>query len=99
MNLTLNINSQDYGFVVEAIKLRTLASLDSLAMDKQAAEQAAQEDEFKAKQEIHKMASDLFDQEIAKVKARPAFKKKVAARNAPFGLKKDGTPKAKPGRK
>jgi hypothetical protein len=34
MNLTLTINSQDYGFVIEAIKLRTGAILESLDVQK-----------------------------------------------------------------
>jgi hypothetical protein len=38
MNLTLTINSQDYGFVVEAIKLRTVSLLESLDMQKESQE-------------------------------------------------------------
>jgi hypothetical protein len=34
MNLTLTINSQDYGFVIEAIKLRTGAILESFDVQK-----------------------------------------------------------------
>jgi hypothetical protein len=69
MNITLNINSQDYGFIVEAIKLRTIALVESLDMDKQAAEQAAREDSAQAKQEIAKMVDGMFEQELAKTKA------------------------------
>lgn len=38
MKYSLNIQQEDYGFITEAIKLRTLAILDSL--DKQVAEQS-----------------------------------------------------------
>jgi hypothetical protein len=41
MNLTLTINSQDYGFVVEAIKLRTVSLLESLDMQKESQERPA----------------------------------------------------------
>jgi hypothetical protein len=41
MNLTLTINSQDYGFVIEAIKLRTMSMIESLDVQKYQQEGAA----------------------------------------------------------
>jgi hypothetical protein len=38
MNLTLTINERDYGFVIEAIKLRTMSLIESLDMQKEAQE-------------------------------------------------------------
>lgn len=70
MNITLNISSQDYGFVVEAIKLRTIALIESLEMDKQAAEQADKEDKLKANNEIKTMVDGMFEQELAKQKPK-----------------------------
>jgi hypothetical protein len=35
MNLTLNINAKDYGFVIEAIKLRTMSLIESLDAQKE----------------------------------------------------------------
>jgi hypothetical protein len=71
MNINLTISSQDYGFVVEAIKLRTIALLESFNMDKEAAEQAADK---------------VFEQEPAKPTKKPHWtqtekgKKIMAAR-------------------
>jgi hypothetical protein len=41
MNLTLTINSQDYGFVIEAIKLRTGSMIEALDVQKERQERAA----------------------------------------------------------
>lgn len=41
MNLTLTINSQDYGFVIEAIKLRTGSMIEALDVQKERQERAS----------------------------------------------------------
>jgi hypothetical protein len=76
MNITLNINSQDYGFIIEAIKLRTIALVESLEMDKQTAEQAAREDHSQAKAEINKMVDGMFEQELEKFKKQSVIVEK-----------------------
>jgi hypothetical protein len=90
MNLTLTINSQDYGFVVEAIKLRTVSLLESLDTQKYKQEGAAFQNiahptspfsEAPVKQEG---APVTFAGEVVKKKPHwtqtPAGKKKMAAR-------------------
>jgi hypothetical protein len=47
--------------------------------------------------EVADLAEDEFDKELAKFS--PKKKPFVYKKKAPYGLKKDGTPKAKPGRK
>ena len=83
MNITLTIQESDYGFLVEAIKLRTMSMLDSLnnqvARQKQPAIAAAP---VKAEGE-----PVSFTVSVPKQKKR-----------APWGYKKDGTPKKRPGR-
>jgi nitric oxide reductase activation protein len=57
--------------------------------------QTCEEDIKSAEEEIEKELQEMFaDNTIQKPKKPFVFKRK-----APFGLKKDGTPKAKPGRK
>jgi hypothetical protein len=88
MNITLTIQEADYGFVVEAIKLRTTSMLESLdhqfARQKQA---AAQPIERKIIEEPWE-AEYKGDKIVAKRKVK-----------APYGVKKDGTPKQRPGRR
>jgi hypothetical protein len=65
--LNLQIQADDYPFIVAAIKLRTTAILEGLSMQVEA--------------QLHPQS--------APVPQKP---------KAPFGLKKDGTPKKRPGR-
>lgn len=87
MNITLHITSHDYGFIVEAIKLRTTAIIESFEMDKQAAEQADHETNVQASNEVRKMVDKIFEQELAQQKPKkphwtqtPKGKKIMAAR-------------------
>jgi hypothetical protein len=52
-------------------------------------------------EEVADIAEAEFDKELEKVtgKKKSVFAYKPAKKRAPYGVKKDGTPKAKPGRK
>jgi hypothetical protein len=54
-----------------------------------------EEDIKSAEEEIEKELQEMFDDNTIQKPNKPF----VYKRKAPFGLKKDGTPKAKPGRK
>jgi hypothetical protein len=103
MNITLTIQSEDYGFIVEAIKLRTTAILEGMSIQYDSQVLAANTP--KIQQEIRQEVDRQFEKELAEWKIqtdgnkvvathKPKAKRKV---NAPYGLKKDGTPKKKPG--
>jgi len=103
MNITLTIQEADYGFVVEAIKLRTTSMLQSLdnqvsrqkeeaslvALRKQAFTEAGEEP-WEAEQQEEKI--------VASMKENARFAVPRGKVRAPYGLKKDGTPKKRPGR-
>lgn len=72
--IDLRIQTEDYPFIVEAIKLRTTALLEGLAMQVDGQRLAAQRPP---------------EEPMAARAVRPRAK---------WGLKKDGTPKKRPGR-
>lgn len=90
MNTTLTINSKDYGFVIEAIKLRTMSLIESLDAQKEAQEGAAiqtrihPESPFTAAPVKQEGAPVSFAGEVVKKKPHwtqtPAGKKIMAAR-------------------
>jgi len=104
MNINLTFQSQDYQFIVEAIKLRTTAILEAMSTQY----------DFQIREEVLKKTEELNQWSIRKegngyvatmspepektqeVKAETVTKRKTKA--APFGYKKDGTPKKRPGR-
>ena len=105
MNITLTIQEADYGFVVEAIKLRTTSMLESFdrQVDSQRMSSMSKVELEKAKHEVHVEVQKEFEkalneweieQQGNKVTATHKPKRKI---NAPYGLKKDGTPKKRPG--
>lgn len=63
--VTLTIQAEDFHFVMEAVRMRSRAILESLAMQ---------------------------------VESQRAPAEKAVKVDAPWGLKKDGTPKKRPGR-
>lgn len=108
MNINLTFQSADYEFIVEAIKLRTTAILEAMSMQYDSQMMAANtpEDIAQQRKEINEVIQREFDKEIAeweltqqgnKVTAthKPKTRKSKAA---PYGYKKDGTPKKRPGR-
>jgi hypothetical protein len=105
MNITLTIQEADYGFVVEAIKLRTTSMLESfdLQVDSQRLASMSKVELEKAKHEVHVEVQKEFDKTLAEWKIATDGNKVSATRkprkiDAPYGVKKDGTPKKKPGR-
>jgi len=84
MNITLTIQEADYGFVVEAIKLRTTSMLESFNSQV-------------ARQKQPAIAAAPVKAEGAPVSFTVSAPKTKRKNNAPYGYKKDGTPKKKPG--
>jgi hypothetical protein len=106
MNINLTFQSADYEFIVEAIKLRTTAILEAMSMqyDSQMIAANTAPDIEKQRKDIEQVIQ--FEKELAeweltqqgnKVTAthKPKTRKSKAA---PYGYKKDGTPKKRPGR-
>lgn len=87
MNYSLNIQAEDFPFVIEAIKLRTLSLINSLEMQVRDIQQA--------REAIAKAAATpVTTTEIVK----EAIEKKVIPQKAPYGHKKNGQPKKRIGR-
>lgn len=86
MNYSLNIQAEDFPFVIEAIKLRTLSLINSLEMQVRDIQQA--------REAIAKAAAAPVTTEIVK----EAIEKKVIPSKAPYGYKKNGQPKKQMGR-
>ena len=85
MNYSLNIQAEDFPFVIEAIKLRTLSLINSLEMQVRDIQQA--------REAIAKAAAPVTTTEIVK----EAIEKKVIPQ-ASYGYKKNGQPKKRMGR-
>jgi transcriptional regulator len=103
MNITLTIQEADYGFVVEAIKLRTTSMLESL--DNQVARQQEEAKLIELRKQAFTEAGEepweVEHQEekiIASMKENSRTAVPRSKVRAPYGLKKDGTPKKRPGR-
>ena len=84
MNYQLNIQAEDFPFVIEAIKLRTLSLINSLEMQVT--------DIQKAREAIAKAAAAPVTEIV-----KEAIEKKVIPQ-APHGYKKNGQPKKQMGR-
>lgn len=96
---TLQVREEDYPFIIAAIKLRTTSLVESFAMQVEGQlkiEQQAQQPQEESQTPVRDwtVSHDGKGGLVAKLtRKRKKFSK------APYGLKKDGTPKAKPGRK
>jgi hypothetical protein len=91
MNINLTFQSADYEFIVEAIKLRTNAILEAMSIQYDSQMMASN-----TRQVIEKEVGEWeVKQDGNKVTATLKPKKTKAA---PYGYKKDGTPKQRPGR-
>ena len=85
--IIIDVTKAELDFMREAIVLKHVNLMSYL--------QTCEEDVKSTEEEIEKELQEMFaDNTIQKPKKPFVFKRK-----APFGLKKDGTPKAKPGRK
>jgi len=93
MNITLTIQEADYGFVVEAIKLRTTSMLESL--DNQVSRQKEEASLVALRKQAESKAAIMEPWEAEYEEEKIVAKRRV---KAPYGLKKDGTPKKRPGR-
>ena len=85
--IIIDVTKAELDFMREAIVLKHVNLMSYL--------QTCEEDIKSAEEEIEKELQEMFaDNTIQKTRKPFVYKRK-----APFGLKKDGTPKAKPGRK
>jgi hypothetical protein len=85
--IIIDVTKAELDFIREALVSKHINMMSYL--------QTCEEDVKSAEEEIEKELQEMFaDNTIQKPKKPFVFKPK-----APFGLKKDGTPKAKPGRK
>lgn len=108
MNINLTFQSADYEFIVEAIKLRTTAILEAMSMqyDSQIMAANTAPDIAQQRKEINEAIQKEFNKELAEWEMRQEGNKVVATHKpkiskskvAPYGYKKDGTPKKRPGR-
>lgn len=84
MNYQVSIQAEDFPFVIEAIKLRTLSLINSLEMQVRDIQQARE-------------AIDKTLAPVATEIVKEAIEKKVVPQ-ATYGYKKDGQPKKQMGR-
>lgn len=108
MNIQLTFQSADYEFIVEAIKLRTTAILEAMSMqyDSQMIAANTAPDIARQRQEMNDFVDQEFKKELAEWEVKQEGNKIVAthkpskrkSKAAPWGYKKDGTPKKRPGR-
>jgi Xaa-Pro aminopeptidase len=85
--IIIDVTKSELDFMREAIVLKHVNLMSYL--------QTCEEDVKSTEEEIEKELKEMFaDNTIQKTRKPFVYKRK-----APFGLKKDGTPKAKPGRK
>jgi hypothetical protein len=89
MNFNLTIQSEDLPFIIEAIKLRTMSLISNLEMQVRDIKQARQ-----AIEKAQATPTEVVKEAI-KEKVIPEF---TPVRKAPFGYKKDGTPRKRAGR-
>ena len=108
MNINLTFQSADYEFIVEAIKLRTTAILEAISMqyDSQMIAANTAPDIAQQRKEINEEIQSQFEKELAEWELKQEGNQVTAtlkpktrkSKAAPYGYKKDGTPKKRPGR-
>ena len=89
MNISLTFHSADYGFITEAIKMRTMSMLESFELQKKSQETSP------TFEQVKDLTEKEFMDQVAAIKQEAKAEK---ARKAPYGYKKDGTPKKRLGR-
>lgn len=88
--VTIDVSKSELNFIREALETKHINLMNYLeTCEKQSAEEAHAEN--KLWNLVQDIAKDEFEKELENVSK--------AMEDAPFGLKKDGTAKAKPGRK
>lgn len=106
MNINLTFQSADYEFIVEAIKLRTTAILEAMSMQYDSQMMTANSNIAQQRKEINEEIQSQFEKELADWELKQegnqvtaTLKPKISkSKVAPYGYKKDGTPKKRPGR-
>jgi formaldehyde-activating enzyme involved in methanogenesis len=99
MNFNLTIQSEDLPFIIEAIKLRTMSLISNLEMQVRDIKQARQAIE-KAQATPTEVVKEAIEAKVIPNQQKrdfvASFEKEL--RKAPYGYKKDGTPKKRAGR-
>ena len=99
MKYSIEINAEDVTFIIEAIKLRAFCLADDIERQtkniKAAHEQLEKEIKEVGDRIAKRSATSELVKEAVKEKVIPEF---TPVRKAPFGYKKDGTPRKRAGR-
>ena len=101
MKINLQLPVEEFEFIKVAVQEKAKAIVDYMDASKKVAESI----EKMNADRLWEMASSIdeaeFEKELEKVtgKRKSNFAYKPVKKRAPYGVKKDGTPKAKPGRK
>ena len=103
MNFNLTIQSEDLPFIIEAIKLRTMSLISNLEIQVQDIKQARQAIEKAQATPTEVVKEAIEARVIPEQEPRDSYKwlKKLndmEKNKAPYGYKKDGTPKKRAGR-
>ena len=104
MNFNLTIQSEDLPFIIEAIKLRTMSLISNLEMQVRDIKHARQAIE-KAQATPTEVVKEAIQAKVIPNQQKRDFVetmeqtfKKLEKQKAPYGYKRDGTPKKRAGR-
>ena len=101
MKINLQLHVEEFEFIKVAIKEKTKSLIDYMDGSRKIAVGLERMNEEYLQEQASNIDEEEFDKELGKVtnKKKPVFAYRKRTNQAPYGLKKDGTPKAKPGRK
>jgi hypothetical protein len=101
MKINLQLHVEEFEFIKVAIQQKTKSLIDYMDGSRKIAVGIERMNEEYLQEQASSIAEEEFEKELGKVtnKKKAVFAYRKKPKSAPYGLKKDGTPKAKPGRK
>jgi len=101
MKINLQLHVEEFEFIKVAIQEKTKSLIDYMDGSRKIAVGLERMNEEYLREQASSIAEEEFEEELKKVtgKKKSEFAYSKRTNQAPYGLKKDGTPKAKPGRK
>jgi len=101
MKINLQLHVEEFEFIKVAIQQKTKSLIDYMDGSRKIAVGLERMNEEYLREQASSIAEEEFEEELEKVtgKKKSNFTYRKRTNQAPYGLKKDGTPKAKPGRK
>ena len=101
MKINLQLHVEEFEFIKVAIQQKTKSLIDYMDGSRKIAVGIERMNEEYLQEQASSIAEAEFEKELEKVtgKRKSNFAYKPVKKRAPYGVKKDGTPKAKPGRK